>query len=114
MGAFLKEMPKQHGARGIGPIGVVSNDSNQPATLAERQMGAFLKQMPKNDGARGVGKSGVPPENPTLADMGIDKKLSATAQKLANIPDQEFRERIASLQRCGLSSAREGQDSAPQ
>ena len=111
MGAFLKEMPKQHGARGIGPIGVVSNDSNQPATLAERQMGAFLKQMPKNDGARGVGKSGVPPENPTLADMGIDKKLSATAQKLANIPEPEFRERVASLPRCGISAAREGQDS---
>lgn len=59
-------------------------------------MGEFLKEMPKNEGARGVGKSGVPPENPTLADIGITKKQSATAQKLANIPEDEFKARIAS------------------
>ena len=84
-------------------------------------MGAFLKEMPKATGARGnPGGQGAEivrsseGTTQTLAEIGITKKQSATAQKLANIPDQEFRERIASLQRCGLSSAREGQDSAPQ
>jgi len=42
-------------------------------------MGEFLKRMPKNDGARGVGVSGVPPENPTLAEIGITKKQSSSA-----------------------------------
>lgn len=71
------------------------NNATEVRLLAERQMGEFLKQMPKNYGARGVGESGVPPENPTLAEIGISKKQSSTAQKLADIPTPEFRERIA-------------------
>lgn len=35
----------------------------------------------KNAGARGIGKSGLPPEKPTRADAGIDKKLSALFRK---------------------------------
>jgi hypothetical protein len=54
--------------------------------MAERQMGKFLKAMPKQAGARGIGKSGVPEENsttpPTLAQIGVTKKQSATAQAL--------------------------------
>lgn len=57
---------------------------------AERKLGEILAAMPKNAGARGVGVSGVPPENPTLADLGIDKKVSARAQKLAALPAEQF------------------------
>jgi hypothetical protein len=53
--------------------------------LAERRLGEMLRVMPKAKGTRTVGgdhRSGgsvsVPPENETtLADIGIDKKLSA-------------------------------------
>lgn len=58
--------------------------------LAERQMGAFLKTMPK---AKPAGSNQhedrCRPETapPTLAEIGITKKQSATAQKLADIPE---------------------------
>ena len=62
---------------------------------AERKLGEILAAMPKATGAKGVGPIAVPKENrnqqpPTLADIGIDKKLSARAQKLAALPDEEF------------------------
>ena len=40
----------------------------------------------------GIGTSAVPKENrtPTLADAGIDKKLSSRAQKLAAVPEDKF------------------------
>jgi hypothetical protein len=66
--------------------------------MAERQMGEFLKSMPK---ATGVLRQGpvVPDrdhgEPATLADIGITKKESARAQKLADIPAEEITERIA-------------------
>lgn len=71
------------------------NRAAEIRTLAERQMGEFLNQMPKQQGARGIGKSGIPAEKPTLADIGITHKQSSTAQKLAAIPEPEFRERLA-------------------
>lgn len=60
-------------------------------TLAERQMGEFLKQMPKATGELKRGPA-VPERNhgeqpPTLADIGITKKQSSTAQKLASLPE---------------------------
>jgi len=77
-------------------------ESTTQAT-AERQMGAFLKQMPKATGTReqlNGSKSGgavvEPPERgaQTLAEIGITKKQSATAQKLADIPPVSAAERI--------------------
>jgi hypothetical protein len=59
---------------------------------AERRLGQLLKEQPKNQGTLKRG-SAVPERNhgtPTLAQMGIDKKLSMTAQKLADVPDKEF------------------------
>lgn len=61
-------------------------------------MGAFLLsntikallEQPKNAGARGIGKSGVPVQNPTLADMGLDKKTSKLAQDIASLPDKQI------------------------
>lgn len=57
---------------------------------AEVLLGGFLRDGPKNEGERGRftgGTSRVPPRElpPTLADLGITKKLSAEAQMLANI-----------------------------
>ena len=40
---------------------------------------------------------------PTLAEICITKKQSANAQKLASIPEPEFRERIALLKASGIS-----------
>lgn len=68
--------------------------------MAERRLGEMLKATPKQHGARGVagpgrGKNGVPQENPvsdapTLADLGINKKVSARAQRLAQLPAETF------------------------
>ena len=77
------------------------NRAAEIRTLAERQMGHFLKTMPKNEGAKGTGsnqhevrsREGTAPA--TLAQIGITKKQSATAQKLASIPENELHERIA-------------------
>jgi len=66
-------------------------------------MGEFLKAMPKNEGRAGAGRPSLgsahaePPksETPTLAEIGITKKQSHVAQKLASIPVEEFAERVA-------------------
>lgn len=61
---------------------------------AERKLGEILAAMPKNTGAKGIGPIAVPDENrnqpPTLADLGIDKKVSARARKLAALPAEQF------------------------
>lgn len=66
---------------------------------AERKLGEILAAMPKATGTRGSfngrdssgGSVRVPPENQTtLADLGIDKKVSARAQKLAALPAEQF------------------------
>lgn len=64
-------------------------------TLAERQMGEFLKQMPKAKGGwESRGPQAAPQDEPaTLAEIGITKKQSTNAQKLADIPEPESRER---------------------
>ncbi|MBX3736029.1 MAG: hypothetical protein KF715_05015 [Candidatus Didemnitutus sp.] len=46
-------------------------------------------------GPKKLGADSEPNSVPTIADIGITKKQSATAQKLANIPEPEFRERVA-------------------
>lgn len=74
----------------------VSNRAAEIRTLAERQMGAFLKQMPNSKtGPKQLGSEAEPNSVPTIAEIGITKKQSATAQKLADIPAPEFRERLA-------------------
>tara|TARA_R110000868_G_scaffold410334_1_gene698015 strand:+ start:592 stop:1371 length:780 start_codon:yes stop_codon:yes gene_type:complete len=56
------------------------------------KLGGMLQAAPKNDGARGVGKSGVPLRNPTLDELGLTKKESALAQKLASLPEKAFQQ----------------------
>lgn len=57
---------------------------------AEIRLGEMLKDAPKNDGGRPRKTSTTPAPvlTPTLADLGIDKKTSARAQKLAKLPKE--------------------------
>lgn len=78
------------------------NRATEVRLLAERQMGEFLKAMPKNQGTVlsgrdefGGTKSEPPKDVPTLREIGITKKQSSQAQKLADIPKEEFEERVA-------------------
>lgn len=63
---------------------------------AERKLGEYLKRQPKNEGGRpektGTREEPVlaTPPPPTLAELGISKKLSAEAQRLAEIPEETF------------------------
>ena len=70
------------------------------ALRAERKMGEMLKQTERAKGTRTTGgdkRSGgtvtLPPEQaPTLADLGLSKRESAKAQRLAAIPAPLFEE----------------------
>ena len=64
---------------------------------ALRKLGEMLKATERNNGAKGIGKSVVPKENrtPTLAALGIDKKISSLAQKIADLPDEKVAERAS-------------------
>lgn len=66
---------------------------------AERKLGEYLRQAPKATGTAGQGRPALggtdkePPKQdqaPTLKDLGISKKLSSEAQRLASIPDDAF------------------------
>lgn len=78
------------------------NRATEIRLMAERQMGVFLKTMPKatgfqyGSGGRVDGLRQEPAtKNPRLADIGITKQQSSDSQKLADIPADEFGERIA-------------------
>lgn len=77
-------------------------DAAEIRIRAERRLGEMLAETPKNTGTRteggGTGAGGTvsePPATPTLADMGIDKKLSARSQKIAAVPKAEFEGKLA-------------------
>lgn len=90
-------------------------DATELRFRAERRLGLMLTEQKRtvgmNKGAQGIGTSAVPQENrtPTLADVGIDKKLSSRSQKVAGIGEQAFeamiegvRDRIAEGSRVSL------------
>ena len=95
-------------------------DAAEIRIRAERRLGELLKWQKENGGlntgSRGqlVGRDSSggaiaePPENspPKLQDVGIDKKLSSHAQKVAEIPEQEF-EGIVGEWRESLETANE-------
>ena len=64
-------------------------DAAEIRIRAERRLGELLVEQKAtvglNRGAAGIGTSAVPQENrtPTLADIGVDKKLSSHAQRYA-------------------------------
>lgn len=59
---------------------------------ALRKLGEMLKSTPKNEGQILRGTKMEPRENQpqTLAELGLDKKTSAIAQKLAELPQEAF------------------------
>jgi hypothetical protein len=75
-------------------------DAAEICMRAERRLGEMLREQREsgglNPGARGTGSNqyevrshkGTAP--PTLASVGIDKKLSSRAQKLAAVPEAKF------------------------
>ena len=79
-------------------------DAEELRVRAEIKLGEIQAEQPKAKGTRGQlsgrdasgGAKAEPPEQsaPTLAELGIDKKLSARAQKLAKIPGEEIEEHI--------------------
>lgn len=75
-------------------------DAAEIRMRAERCLGEMIRMQKEtvglNTGAMGIGTSAVPKENrtPTLAEAGIDKKLSSRAQKMAAVPENEFEEMI--------------------
>jgi hypothetical protein len=71
-------------------------------TLAERQLGAFLIQTPKHRGGNpNLTGSRAAPVEPTLTSLGITKKQSARAQRLAAVPEDVFSERVEVINATG-------------
>lgn len=69
---------------------------------AERKLGQILEEQPKANGGEHGGKARIDGsrsepsiKTPTLAQLGIDKKLSSRAQKLAKVTDKQFEEAVA-------------------
>lgn len=79
-------------------------DAAEIRIRAERRLGELIiaqkETVGLNKGGAGIGKpkSAVPEEYhtqpPTLAEAGIDKKLSARSQKTAAVPDEYFEEKV--------------------
>ena len=57
---------------------------------AERRLGQLLEETPKNKGGDPVPHRNRVDEPPTLAALGIDRKLSMRAQQLAKVPAKQF------------------------
>lgn len=85
-------------------------DAAEIRIRAERRLGELLKETEKATGTRGQRLSAGPGRGnktggavleppvsvtPTLAEQGIDKKLSSRAQKLAAIPDKVFEKKLS-------------------
>ena len=81
------------------------NEATEIRILAERHMGKFLAEMDKansSDAQRARYLVGTKPAQ-TLDNMGITKKQSARAQRLAAVPDEEF---AAALDKAKRTAAR--------
>lgn len=70
------------------------NRATEIRILAERQMGEFIKAMPKNKGGRPTETPSPQEKVPTIAEVGLTHKQSDRAQRLADIPTEEFQERV--------------------
>lgn len=71
-------------------------DAAEIRMRAERRLGEMLAQTPKNKGQILRGEKMEPREEiPTLAEIGIDKKLSGRAQKIAAVPEEKFESMVS-------------------
>lgn len=70
------------------------NQATSVKVEAMRKLGEILQATPKATGAKGIGPIAVPKgnrnTNPTLDELGLSKKESAVAQKLASLSDDAF------------------------
>lgn len=93
------------------------NRATEIRLLAERQMGEFLKEMPKSHGGATYHPASSPraPQTDsnesrltTYKDIGVTRTQAYRSQKLAEIPADEFRERVAVAKASGgkLSTAK--------
>jgi hypothetical protein len=69
---------------------------------AERRLGELLADTPKAKGGEHGGRAKIDGsrsepsiQTPTLADLGIDKKLSMRSQQLASIPESAFEKAVS-------------------
>jgi phage N-6-adenine-methyltransferase len=74
-------------------------DAAEIRLRAERRLGELIKLQKETVGLAQGKRTDLVPEahhvgKPTLADAGIDKKLSSRAQKLAAVPDDKFEETL--------------------
>lgn len=72
-------------------------DAAEIRIRAERRLGQMLAEQPKatgGDAQRTRFHKGTE-SPPTLAEVGIDKKLSSRSQALASIPEDEFEQTLA-------------------
>ncbi len=81
-------------------------DAAEIRLRAERRLGALLAEKKQTDGLASGGQHGgrtkidgsrAEPSNkaPTLADLGVDKKLSSRAQQIAAVPAERFERDVA-------------------
>jgi len=88
-------------------------DAYEIQARAERRLGEMLigqrATVGFNTGAMGIGTSAVPRGNrtATLAEAGIDKKLSMTAQRLAKLPATAF-DRVVAENRASIIAVGRG------
>lgn len=86
-------------------------DAAEIRLRAERRLGEMIRVqketvgLAKGRAGPGRGKAGSPAgpafnDTPTLVAVGIDKKLSARAQKLATLPEAEFETKVAEWRQC--------------
>lgn len=92
-------------------------DATELRFRAERRLGLMLTEQKRTvglakPGPKKIGSDNEPNSNPTLAEIGIDKKLSSRSQKVGGIGEQAFeamidgvRQRIAEGGRVSLDIA---------
>jgi len=83
-------------------IGIeVQNYAGEIVAEATRRMGEFLLTAEKNSGARRYPKGTAKQAPPTLKELGISKKQSASCQDIARLPQEKFREHINAVKNSG-------------
>lgn len=78
------------------------NNAAELKIRAERRLGELLAEMEKNPGTRLLGgHTMLPPETPTLAELGIAKMQSHRWQKLSSVPEPVLDQRIEEIKTAG-------------
>lgn len=78
-------------------------DAAEIALRAERRLGQLLATTPKATGNRAKpgGNKLSPPDVPTLAERGIEKRDASRWQRLASVPEERFEQHVSSVRTRG-------------